>query len=92
MNIDLYFNSVCCGTATIEKVEEYCEEYRLAALSKAEELDWSEVILYAILAYDSKTGGVASADFMLLRMPYSRYAELCGRLSGYCRLFFTGRK
>ena len=91
MNIDLYFNSIYCGFTTIEKIEEHYEEYRLAAIAKAEGIDWNEIILYAIYAYDPKTGGMISADFMLLRMPYSRYAELCSKLSGYCRLFFTGR-
>lgn len=91
-DIELYFNSSYNGFTTIGKIEEYLEEYRLAAASQSDELEWNEIILYAVLAYDTQTGRMDSADFMLLRMPYSRYAELCDRLSGFCRLFFSGRK
>lgn len=91
-DVELYFNSSYNGFTTIGKIEEYLEEYRLAAVSQSDELEWNEVILYAVLAYDTETGRMDSADFMLLRMPYSRYAELCDRLSGFCRLFFAGRK
>ncbi|MDD6060637.1 MAG: hypothetical protein PUB97_09710 [Ruminococcus sp.] len=91
-NVELFLNSSYNGFTTISKIEKYLEEYRTAAVSQSDEIEWNEVILYAVLAYDTETGRMDSADFMLLRMPYNRYAELCERLSGFCRLFFAGRK
>ena len=91
-NVELFFNSSYNGFTTISKIEKHLKEYRTAAVSLSDGLEWNEVILYAVLAYDTETGRMDSADFMLLKMPYNRYAELCERLSGFCRLFFAGRK
>lgn len=92
MDIDLYINSVYCGFFPREVIEERLDEYRSEALSMVEYIDWDEVILYAVLAYDSQTSGFVAADLMLIRVPYSRYVELCKKLSGTCRLLFVRGK
>jgi hypothetical protein len=51
------------------------------------ELDWDEVVLYAIYSY-SEDNSFISADFMQLRLSYSRYLELASKISDRCRLFF----
>ena len=87
MDIDLYINSVYFGFFPLDKIMEYRDEYYEKAREEARKLDWDEVILYAIYAYDSSTQGFVSADFMCIRMTFSRYVLLCSRISKNCRVF-----
>ncbi|MCR5111810.1 MAG: hypothetical protein K6B38_13060 [Ruminococcus sp.] len=87
MDIDIYIDSVYYGFHPIETVEDYFKEYRRIAAEKVRKIDWDEVILYAIYSYDETTQGFISAEFMCLRMNFSRYTELCSKISKTCRLF-----
>ena len=87
MDIDLYIDSVYFGFFPIETIEEYRLEYYEKAAEKAKLLDWDEVVLYAIYSYDEATQGFISAEFTCLRMNFTRYAELCSKISKNCRLF-----
>jgi len=87
MDIDLYIDSSYCGFHSIETIENLRCEYYNKAAGKAADIDWDEVILYAIYSYNEETQGFISAEFMCLRMNYSRYAQLCSRISKTCRLF-----
>ncbi|MBQ1519789.1 MAG: hypothetical protein IIZ53_08075 [Ruminococcus sp.] len=87
MDIDLYINSVYHGFHPIETIESIRKEYYEKAIRKAEIIDWDEVVLYAIYSYDETTQGFISADFMCLRMNFSRYMQLCSKISRTCRLF-----
>ncbi len=87
-DIDLYMDTKYCGFYPLETIEEYLDEYSRKAAEMARLADWDEIILYAILAYDHDTGGILSADFMLLRMPFERYAELGRVVSDDCRMFY----
>ena len=87
MELDLYINTVYFGFHHLEKIEEYRQEYYKKAIEEAEKIDWDEVVLYAILAYNHETQECIAADFMCLRMPYPRYADLCSKISDNCRLF-----
>ena len=71
-DIDLYINSAYCGFWPLSKIEEYFEEYYSEAAARAEYIDWDEIILYAVLCYDEEKQTLISADFMMLRMDYSR--------------------
>lgn len=87
MDIDLYINSVYHGFHPIETIESIRKEYYEKAIRKTEIIDWDEVVLYAIYSYDETTQGFISADFMCLRMNFSRYMQLCSKISRTCRLF-----
>lgn len=87
-DIELYIDSVYCGSWPLSKIEEYFCEYSRKADNMAEYIDWDEVVLYAVFSYDGEKQTFLSADFMLLRMDYSRYTELCSKISKDCRLFF----
>ncbi len=91
-DIDLYINSSFCGFWELDKIEEYFEEYSAKADRLAEYIDWDEIVLYAVLSYDGEKQTIISADFMLLRMDYSRYVNLTSKLSPDCRLFFKRNK
>lgn len=86
-DIDLYLNCAFCGCWPLDKIEEYFSEYREKAAELADDIDWDEIILYAIYSYDGEKGTFLSADFMLLRMDNLRYTQLCDRISPDCRLF-----
>lgn len=90
-DIDLYINTEYCGFHTLATIEEYFDEYSMKAAEMARLTDWDEIVLYAIFAYDQFTGGILSADFMLLRMPYKKYVKLCRVVSDDCRMFFKKR-
>ena len=85
--IDIYKNSKYCGYTDISQIDEYLSEYEQNAAELLKELDWDEVVLYAIYSY-SEDNSFISADFMQLRLPYSRYLELASKISDRCRLFF----
>lgn len=85
---DLYIRSEFQGFFPIDVIEAHFTEYRSAAEELSLKLDWDEVLLYAVYQYDPKGNALVSADFMLLRIPYERYAELAEKLSPTCRLFF----
>lgn len=87
-DIDLYINSKFCGFWPLDKIEEYFQEYSQKAAELAEYIDWDEIILYAVLSYDEEKQTFISADFMLLRMDYSKYAALNDKVSKNCRMFF----
>lgn len=84
----MYINTEYCGFYTLTTIEEHFDEYAEKAAEMAHLIEWDEIILYAILAYDHCTGGILSADFMLLRMPFEKYAKLCSVISDDCRMFF----
>lgn len=86
-DIDLYLNTKYMGFFPLEHIGHFFGEYYEKAYCAAEFIDWDEVILYAVLAYDDENEALISADFMTLRMDYSRYVELADRLSKNCRLF-----
>lgn len=88
MDIDLYYNSVYSGFYPLDYIIRIYNEYYAEAVDLAQKIDWDEVVLYAIFSYDESTQGFVSADFMLLRMTYKRYTELCLKISKNCRLFF----
>ncbi len=92
MDVDLFLDTRYCGFYPISRIEEYFAAYEEKAESYVSQLDWDEVLLYAIYAYDKETQGIISADFMLLRMPYARYVRLCAEISENCRLFFKRNK
>lgn len=87
-DIDLYINSSYCGFWPLDKIEEHFEEYSAKAQHLSEYIDWDEIVLFAVFSYDGEKQTIISADFMLLRMDYSRYVKLTEKLSGDCRLFF----
>lgn len=91
-DIDLYIDSVYCGFWELSKIEEYFDEYYSKAHDYARQIDWDEIILYAVLCFDGEKQTFISADFMLLRMEYERYIELCDKLSKNCRLFFVSNR
>ncbi|MBQ8296185.1 MAG: hypothetical protein IJX77_00200 [Ruminococcus sp.] len=91
-DIDLYINSSFCGFWPLDKIEEYFLEYSQKAEALSEYIDWDEIILYAVLCYDGDKQTFLSADFMLIRMDYSRYIELNSKISGNCRMFFKRNK
>lgn len=86
-SIDLYFNSGFAGSWPMQNIELYFDEYYNSASDLAEDIDWDEVVLYAIYCYDEADTSLISADFMLLRMSYKRYVKLCQKVSRNCRLF-----
>lgn len=86
-DIDLYLSSEFNGRWEIDVIEDYFAEYEQLAEKAAENIDWDEVILYAIFAYDGEHQTIISADFMLLRIDTRRYEKLCRKLSSDCRLF-----
>lgn len=85
--IDIYKNSKYYGYTDISQIDEYLSEYEQNAAGLLKELDWDEVVLYAIYSY-SEDNSFISADFMQLRLSYSRYLELASKISDRCRLFF----
>lgn len=87
-DIDLYINSTYCGSWPLAKIEEYFSEYSRKADDMAEYIDWDEIVLYAVFSYDGEKQTFISADFMLLRMDYSRYVALNDTISKNCRMFF----
>ncbi len=87
MDIDLYIETVYHGFFPLEDILERYNEYYYQALETAKLLDWDEVVLYAIFAYNVETQGFVAADFMCLRMTYKRYVMLCSKISKNCRVF-----
>lgn len=85
---DLYIHSVFQGFFPLDVIEAHFDEYRSAAEELSHELDWDEVLLYAVYQYEPDGNALLSADFMLLRMPYQKYSELAEKISSTCRLFF----
>ncbi|MBR6669231.1 MAG: hypothetical protein IKL31_00585 [Ruminococcus sp.] len=85
--IDIYKNSKYCGYTDISEINEYLSEYETNAAQMLEDLDWDEVVLYAIYSYDNDSS-LISADFMLLRLSYPQYVKLASKISKNCRLFF----
>lgn len=88
-DIEIYFDSVCCGFRQIYDIEAHFDEYFEKAHAMSEFIDWDEIILFAVYSFNPETETLVSADFMTLRMDYCRYAELCSKLSKNCRLFFV---
>ena len=86
-DIDMYVNTRYMGFFPLERIGLFFGEYFERAHKASEFIDWDEVILYAILAYDSDTQSLVSADFMILRMDYPCYVKLADKLSENCRLF-----
>ncbi|MCQ2469729.1 MAG: hypothetical protein MJ100_07970 [Ruminococcus sp.] len=87
MDIDLYIETVYHGFYPLYEIYERFIDYYWQAVETAKLLDWDEVVLYAIFAYNRETQGFVAADFMCLRMPYSRYVALCSKISKNCRVF-----
>lgn len=84
---NLYFDMQFCGFHPFDDIEEHLAEYQQKAEELAKIIDWDEVVLYAIFLYDSESHACISADFMLLRLDYSRYLRLCKKISPDCRLY-----
>ena len=82
-------NTLHLGIFSFMETETMFEEHRCAALEMAENIEWDEIILYAIYFYLPDTQTVYSSDFMLLRMSRKKYIELISTLSKNCRLFFV---
>lgn len=89
MEIDLYYNSVYCGFQPLDTIMEIQHEYYEEACRRAKHIDWDEIMLYAIFSYNDEDQGFISADFMMIRLTYKRYKELCGKISRTCRVFFV---
>jgi hypothetical protein len=87
-DIDLYIDSAFCGFWPIDKIEEHFLEYSGKAEELAKKIDWDEIVLYAVFFYNPDSEAMISADFMLLRMDYTRYTELSSKVSDNCRMFF----
>ncbi|MBR3283370.1 MAG: hypothetical protein IKI56_08770 [Ruminococcus sp.] len=87
MDIELYIDSKFQGFFPLSVIEEHFD----SALHKAEEmlpeLEWDDIILYAILAYDEETEALISADLMCLCLSRYEYSKLYKKLSRSCRLF-----
>ena len=88
MDIDLYINEIYCGFFPLHIIEKNFTNYRMKASEMAKAIDWDEVILYAIFAYNEKSSALISVDLMTMRMTYSRYVRLCSKISKNCRMFF----
>lgn len=88
MDVHLYLDSVYYGFFPISKIESHFAEYEHNAELYRDILDWDEVLLYAILAYDDSSETMLSAEFMLMRIPYDRFVRLRSSISENCRLFF----
>ena len=85
-DINLYINSLFRGSFELEHIEKLFSQYESKALFLSEFIEWDEVILYAVLQFEDNK--FISADFMLHRMPYNKYYELCRVISDDCRIFF----
>lgn len=88
-DIDLYVDSSYNGFWPPEVIEDYFQEYHSKATELARNIDWDEIILYAIYCFDEETEAFISADFMLLRMDYCRYCKFAEKIAPGCRLFFV---
>lgn len=84
-DIDLFLDGCYRGFFTLDAIEEYFAEYSRNAAEMAENIDWDEVILFAVYYYDDEY--LISAELMTLKMNYNTYLELCGKISGCCRVF-----
>ncbi|OPZ20552.1 MAG: hypothetical protein BWZ04_01723 [Firmicutes bacterium ADurb.BinA205] len=87
MDIDVYIDSEFEGFRTLSYVEKLRRKYYGMAAEMAHEIEWDEVILYAIYSYNEKDQAFISADFMCLRMSFAQYKSLCEKISRTCRLF-----
>lgn len=85
-DINLYINSLFRGSFELEHIEKLFSEYESKALFLSEFIEWDEIILYAVLQFEENK--FISADFMLHRIPYNKYCELCRVISDDCRIFF----
>lgn len=87
MDIELYIDSKYQGFFPRDVIEEHFDSAKQKAESMLPELEWDDVILYAILAYDEKTEALISADLMCLCLSRYEYSKLYRKLSKCCRLF-----
>lgn len=88
-DINMYIDSKYMGFFPFEKIGSTFGVFYQRACNIAKFIDWDEVILYAVFAYGEESEELISADFMMLRMDYSRYAKLSEGLSQNCRLFIV---
>lgn len=91
MDVELYIDSKFQGFFPRDVIEERFESAREKAESMLPELEWDDVVLYAIFAYDEETEALISADLMCLCLSRYEYAKLYRKISKSCRLF-TFRK
>lgn len=84
---DLYVRGEYLGFYSVWTIDRFMTIYRKLAMSKVEEIDHDEVLLYAVYYYGPDTRKLISAEFMNLRMDFDRYSELCSKISANCRLF-----
>jgi len=87
-SIDIYIDYNYIGFWGYDKVEEYLIQYSHEAEILSAQSDPGEVILYAILGFDSDKQTLISADFMLLKMNYEQYVSLADKIRKNCRIFF----
>ena len=90
MDIDLYIDSVYHGFYSLADIESRFEEYRCIAEEAAKDISDDEVILYALYAFDDNTQRFLYANFMIKKLKLMHYADVCSKLSHFCRLFCTG--
>lgn len=92
MDVHLYLDSNYYGSFPIDRIEAYFSRYEQNAELIRNMLDWDEVLLYAVYVYSKDNEMLLSAEFMLMRIRYDRFAKLCSTLSDNCRLFFKRNK
>ena len=89
---DLYINNKYCGFYPVEQIENIFRCFSDTSLELSDGIDWDEIILYAVMCYDAKKGGLISAGFSFSRMSYPSYIELCSQLPPSYRLFFRKKR
>ena len=89
MLLKVFENSEFCGYYPIDEVITRFKEARSKAENAASMIDYDEVIMYAIAAFEPESHKLLSVEFMCYRMLYSRYCQLCSKIWENCRVFFV---
>ncbi|MBQ1464449.1 MAG: hypothetical protein IIZ18_06520 [Ruminococcus sp.] len=74
--VDIYYNNVCGGFIEYMHVWDLLAKSRKLAAKVAEKAYTTEVVIYALMFYDTDTGALLVVDLINCRLPYSCYIEL----------------
>ncbi len=91
-DIELYVNSELQGFYPINVIEKYFSIAEQTAEETIRSIEWDQIVLYAIFAYDPKTGAILSANMMCICLTKEEFQKLYPKFPKSCRLFTLRKK
>jgi len=74
--VDIYYNNVYGGFLGHYNAWEMLAKSRKLAAKVAEKAYTTDVVVYAVMFYDTNTGALLAMDLLNCRLPYRNYREL----------------